>query len=93
MKKLSVSVLKEISDKNYEKYNGYSVDVDEMLNEYPNLTDLEVYETLVYRGRQMGKHLYQVLLKHPKPNSLWLSQTMTEKQVKRIEKLTSLNLL
>lgn len=95
MKKLSVSVLKDISDNNYEKFDyGYSIDVDAMLNEHPNLTELEVFDTCVYRGIQKGKDIYEVLFENPnKKGYPFLSQMMIKKQVRQVEKLTSLKLI
>jgi len=89
-KTIPVSLLKEISDKNYKNFKtGYSIDMDMLMGSHPEMTEIEFYEPAIYRG--FIKPNYQVCFVNP-GKGLWLSQSMTKTQVQQINKLTGSNL-
>lgn len=83
--KIPLSVLKDISDKNYKTLRGYSIDVEAIMNEYPDMTEIEMYEGSVYRGIQKGKKLYQIHFKSL-CGGMWMSQIMTTTQMNMLKK-------
>jgi hypothetical protein len=90
-KTIPTSLLKEISDKNHKtQKTGYSIDMDMLMAEHPEMTEIEFYEPAVYRGNS-GKLCFQVCFVNP-GRGLWLSQSMTKSQVQQINKLTGANL-
>lgn len=91
-KSIPVSLLKQISDENYKKYKlGYSIDMDMLMEAHPELTEIQFYEPAVYRGRMSGTHQWQVCFRNPS-GGMWLSQSMTRKQLNHINELTGSDL-
>jgi len=76
---IPLSLLKSVSDMNHENNHihkfFYSIDVEKIEEEYPEMTEMELYTPAVYRGTH-----YQLCFKNP-GRGLWLSQDITEDQL------------
>jgi len=81
MKSLPISLLKTISDKNYESGRPcHTIDFDAMLKEFPNLETLELLGIINHR-----EHGYEAHFKSPVGGMMWLRLGLTKGQLKKVQ--------
>lgn len=79
-----VSLIKEISDKNFYPDTRYAtIDVDAMLEAFPSLTHLKC---LGVQKRSVG---YELAFIHPGPG-MWLRLGVTKSQLKKVQSIFGL---
>jgi len=85
-KSLPISLLKTISDKNYESGRPvHTIDFDSMLEEYPSLESLELLGIVNHRDRGCEAHF-----KSPKGGIMWLRLGLTKGQLKKVQSVVGI---